>query len=128
MFTLSNDPNASKADQYATLVEQARALVESERDLTDALRLEPGEGESRALTLLRLAALAKNRGDVAELDRLIDRAEAAAKVGIPLDPAYSGRQGRTSGDFVGVALTYAGVAANPLTHRIRTERFNTTSP
>ena len=52
-------------------------------------------------------------------------AEAAAKVGIPLDPEYSGRKGRTSGDFVGVALTYAGVAANPLAHRIRTERFNT---
>ena len=52
-------------------------------------------------------------------------AEAAAKVGIPLDPAYSGRKGRTSSDFVGVALTYAGVAANPLAHRIRTERFNT---
>jgi GAF domain-containing protein len=34
MFTLSNDPTASKADQYATLVEQARSLVESERDLT----------------------------------------------------------------------------------------------
>ncbi|MEO5651269.1 MAG: DEAD/DEAH box helicase [Marmoricola sp.] len=52
-------------------------------------------------------------------------ADAAAKVGIPLDPEYSGRKGRTSGDFVGVALTYAGVAANPLAHRIRTERFNT---
>ena len=52
-------------------------------------------------------------------------AEAAAKVGIPLDPAYSGRKGRTSSDFVGIALTYAGVAANPLAHRIRTERFNT---
>ena len=52
-------------------------------------------------------------------------AEAAAKVGIPIDPAYSGRKGRTSSDFVGVALTYAGVAANPLAHRIRTERFNT---
>ena len=52
-------------------------------------------------------------------------AQAAAKAGIPLDPAYSGRQGRTSSDFVGVALTYAGVAANPLAHRIRTERFNT---
>jgi len=52
-------------------------------------------------------------------------AEAAAKVGIPLDPAYSGRKGRASSDFVGVALTYAGVAANPLAHRIRTERFNT---
>jgi superfamily II DNA or RNA helicase len=52
-------------------------------------------------------------------------AEAAAKVGIPLDPAYSGRKGRTSSDFVGIAVTYAGVAANPLAHRIRTERFNT---
>ncbi len=52
-------------------------------------------------------------------------AEAAAKVGIPLDPAYSGRTGRSSSDFVGIALTYAGVAANPLAHRIRTERFNT---
>ncbi|MEO7943527.1 MAG: DEAD/DEAH box helicase [Marmoricola sp.] len=52
-------------------------------------------------------------------------AQAAAKVGIPLDPAYSGRKGRTSSDFVGIALTYAGVAANPLAHRIRTERFNT---
>ncbi len=52
-------------------------------------------------------------------------AEAAAKVGIPLDPNYSGRKGRTSSDFVGIAMTYAGVAANPLAHRIRTERFNT---
>jgi superfamily II DNA or RNA helicase len=51
-------------------------------------------------------------------------AEAAAKVGIPLDPNYSAK-GRSSSDFVGVAMTYAGVAANPLSHRIRTERFNT---
>jgi superfamily II DNA or RNA helicase len=51
-------------------------------------------------------------------------AEAAAKVGIPLDPNYSAK-GRSSKDFVGVAMTYAGVAANPLAHRIRTERSNT---
>ncbi len=51
-------------------------------------------------------------------------AEAAAKVGIPLDPSYSAK-GRSSSEFVGVAMTYAGVAANPLAHRIRTERFNT---
>ncbi|GAB3658511.1 DEAD/DEAH box helicase [Nocardioides korecus] len=51
-------------------------------------------------------------------------AEAAARVGIPLDPNYSAK-GRSSGDFVGVAMTYAGVAANPLAHRIRTERSNT---
>ena len=52
-------------------------------------------------------------------------AEAAAKVGIALDPSYSGHKGRTSSDYVGIALTYAGVAANPLQHRIRTERFRT---
>ncbi len=52
-------------------------------------------------------------------------AEAAARAGIPIDPAYSGRKGKTSQDFVGVAVTYAGVAVNPLAHRIRTERFKT---
>ena len=35
------------------------------------------------------------------------------------------RQGKTSRTFVGVALTYAGVAANPLALRIRTEAFKT---
>ena len=52
-------------------------------------------------------------------------AQAAARAGIPIDPTYSGGKGRTSKDFLGVALTYAGVASNPLAHRIRTERFKT---
>ncbi len=52
-------------------------------------------------------------------------AEAAARVGIPIDPSYSGKKGPTSKDFVGVAVTYAGVASNPLAHRIRVERFKT---
>ena len=52
-------------------------------------------------------------------------AEAAARAGIPIDPTYSGKKGKTSQDFVGVAVTYAGVAVNPLAHRIRTERFKT---
>ena len=53
-------------------------------------------------------------------------AEAAARVGIPIDPAYAARQGQdVSSDYVGIAVTYAGVAANPLAHRIRTERFKT---
>jgi superfamily II DNA or RNA helicase len=52
-------------------------------------------------------------------------ADAAARVGIPIDPAYSGGKGRTSKDFVGIAVTYAGVAANPLAHRVRTERLKT---
>ncbi len=52
-------------------------------------------------------------------------AEAAARAGIPIDPAYAAGKGRTSKDYVGVAVTYAGVAVNPLAMRIRTERFRT---
>jgi len=52
-------------------------------------------------------------------------AEAAARAGIPIDPTYSAGKGKTSADFVGVAVTYAGVAINPLAMRIRAERFKT---
>ncbi len=52
-------------------------------------------------------------------------AEAAARAGIPIDPTFAAGKGKTSGDFVGVAVTYAGVAVNPLAMRIRTERFKT---
>ena len=52
-------------------------------------------------------------------------ADAAARAGIPIDPTYSAGSGRTSADYVGVAVTYAGVAVNPLAMRIRTERFKT---
>jgi len=52
-------------------------------------------------------------------------AEAAARAGIPIDPNYSAGQGRTSQDFLGIAVTYAGVGVNPLAQRIRTERFKT---
>src|SRR6185503_10247507 len=52
-------------------------------------------------------------------------AEAAARAGIPIDPTYSAGKGRTSDDYVAIAVTYAGVAVNPLAMRIRTERFKT---
>ena len=52
-------------------------------------------------------------------------AEAAGRAGIPIDPAYSAGKGKTSQDYLGIAVTYAGVAANPLALRIRTERFKT---
>jgi len=52
-------------------------------------------------------------------------AEAAARAGIPIDPTYAAGKGRTSQDYVGIAVTYAGVAVNPLAMRIRTERFKT---
>lgn len=52
-------------------------------------------------------------------------AEAAARAGIPIDPTYSAGSGKISSDYVGVAVTYAGVGVNPLAMRIRTERFRT---
>ncbi len=90
----------------------------------------PGAGKTTFALTVAAELLARRVVDritvVAPTEHLKTQwAQAAAKVGIPLDPAYSGRKGRTSSDFVGIALTYAGVAANPLAHRIRTERFNT---
>lgn len=52
-------------------------------------------------------------------------AAAADRVGIAVDPAFSGRTGRTSRDYTGVAVTYAGVAAHPMLHRARCENRRT---
>ena len=52
-------------------------------------------------------------------------AEAAARAGLPIDPTYSAGKGKIASDYVGVAVTYAGVGVNPLALRIRTERFRT---
>jgi superfamily II DNA or RNA helicase len=44
---------------------------------------------------------------------------------VPIDPTYSAGKGKISSDYLGVAVTYAGVAVNPLAMRVRTERFKT---
>ncbi|GAA5164235.1 MULTISPECIES: DEAD/DEAH box helicase [Amycolatopsis] len=49
----------------------------------------------------------------------------AAAAGIAIDSNYRNGQGATSGDFQGVALTYAQVAAHPTLHRVRTENYKT---
>ena len=43
------------------------------------------------------------------------------RVGIKIDPEFKNAHGRTAKDFVGVAVTYAQVAAHPALHRGRTE-------
>lgn len=48
-------------------------------------------------------------------------ADAAARVGIQLDPKFSHAHGRTSTDYDGIAVTYAGVASRPALHRARVE-------
>nr|WP_199538986.1 DEAD/DEAH box helicase [Desertihabitans brevis] len=52
-------------------------------------------------------------------------AEAAARIGLAIDPAFGTRQGGTSSEYQGFALTYAGVAVNPNALRIRVERTKT---
>lgn len=50
-------------------------------------------------------------------------AEAAARIGIRLDPEYSA--GPLSKDYHGVAVTYAGVGVRPMLHRNRCEQRKT---
>jgi superfamily II DNA or RNA helicase len=52
-------------------------------------------------------------------------ADAAARVGIRIDPRFTNAQGRHSREYDGVAVTYAGVASKPLLHRRRTEAART---
>jgi superfamily II DNA or RNA helicase len=52
-------------------------------------------------------------------------AEAAARVGIKIDPEFTNAMGKTAKDFHGVAVTYATVAARPALHRNRTEARKT---
>ncbi|NHA68811.1 DEAD/DEAH box helicase [Phycicoccus flavus] len=52
-------------------------------------------------------------------------ADAAGRVGIQLNPSFSNSVGVQSGEYDGVALTYAQVGANPGLHRRRTETVPT---
>ncbi|GAA4385696.1 DEAD/DEAH box helicase [Tsukamurella soli] len=52
-------------------------------------------------------------------------AEAAARVGINLDPNFTNSSGATSSDFHGVVVTYAQVAMHPYKHYSRTAAYKT---
>ncbi|MGQ4597705.1 DEAD/DEAH box helicase family protein [Nocardia sp. R6R-6] len=52
-------------------------------------------------------------------------AQSAARTGIALDSRFSNAAGATSGDYHGVVVTYAQVAAHPFRHRVRTENRRT---
>lgn len=51
-------------------------------------------------------------------------AHAAAHMGMAIDPAMAGR-GMLAADFQGFAVTYSGLAANPIAFRVRIERLRT---
>lgn len=86
----------------------------------------PGAGKTTFA--LRLAAELKRTGAidritvVAPTEHLKRQwADAAARIGIRLDPAFRNASRSTGRHFHGVAVTYAQVAARPLLHRLMTE-------
>ena len=97
------------------------------RDPRDFLTVAtPGAGKTTYALLLAARLLERRVVErvivVAPTEHLKTQwAQAAAKVGIPLDPGFSGAAGVTSSDYVGIAVTYAGVAANTLLYRRRVE-------
>ncbi len=90
----------------------------------------PGAGKTSFALTLAQNLLARRQVDriiiVAPTEHLkVQWAEAAQRINLAIDPGFGVKQGRTSRDYVGIALTYAGVAVNPLALRIRTEGFKT---
>ena len=55
----------------------------------------------------------------------IQWAEAAARMGLALDPKFSNSNSQTSAEYHGVVVTYAQVASHPTRHRVRTENRKT---
>ena len=52
-------------------------------------------------------------------------ANAAARMGIAIDPRFSNSDSQTSSDYHGIVVTYAQVASHPTKHRVRTENHKT---
>ncbi|QQS00168.1 MAG: DEAD/DEAH box helicase [Austwickia sp.] len=90
----------------------------------------PGAGKTtfalRIATELLEAGIVQKITVVAPTEHLKTQwADAAARVGIHIDPNFTNAAGGTSADYDGIALTYAGVATRPRLHRSRTERWRT---
>ncbi|MGN8245869.1 DEAD/DEAH box helicase [Cellulomonas soli] len=86
----------------------------------------PGAGKTtfalRIATELLEARVVRRVTVVAPTEHLKRQwADAAARVGITLDPNFSNAQGRHGHGFDGVAVTYAQVASKPALHAARTE-------
>lgn len=90
----------------------------------------PGAGKTTFA--LRVAAMLVEAGTinritvVAPTEHLKSQwADAAARIGLALDPNFKNADGRHGADFIGVAVTYAQVASKPLLHRAKTEAART---
>jgi superfamily II DNA or RNA helicase len=111
---------------------QRRALV---RYLTAAPRdflavATPGAGKTTFA--LRIAGELLTQGVVERITVVVPTehlkvqwAQAAAAVGMSLDPKFSNSSAQNSDEYHGVVVTYAQVASHPGRHRVRTENRKT---
>jgi superfamily II DNA or RNA helicase len=90
----------------------------------------PGAGKTTFA--LRIATELVERGTVnrivvvAPTDHLKRQwADAAARVGLAIDPNFRNADGQHGRGFIGVAVTYAQVASKPMLHRAKTEAART---
>ncbi|GER24165.1 hypothetical protein NCCP1664_26600 [Zafaria cholistanensis] len=90
----------------------------------------PGAGKTTFA--LRVAKMLVDSGTVnritvvAPTDHLKRQwADAAARIGLSIDPNFKNSDGRHGAGFIGVAVTYAQVASKPLLHRAKTEAART---
>ena len=103
--------------------QQAALTTYLERSPRDFLAVAtPGAGKTtfalRVASELLSAKVVQRVTVVAPTEHLKTQwADAAARVGISLDPKFSNSIGRHSEDYHGVAVTYAQVAARPSLHR-----------
>ncbi|WP_409483506.1 DEAD/DEAH box helicase [Arsenicicoccus dermatophilus] len=101
-----------------------RYLTERPRDFLAVAT--PGAGKTtyalRVATELLRRGVVRRVTVVAPTEHLkVQWAEAAARVGIQLDPTFTNAAGTHNKAFDGVALTYAQVATKPQLHKARTE-------
>jgi len=90
----------------------------------------PGAGKTtfalRVATELVERGLINRITVVAPTDHLKRQwADAAARVGLAIDPNFKNSDGSHGRDFIGVAVTYAQVAMKPMLHRAKTEAAKT---
>jgi superfamily II DNA or RNA helicase len=86
----------------------------------------PGAGKTTFALEIAVALLAARQVRaitvVAPTEHLKQQwADAAARLGVQLDPRFTNAQGATGEGFDGVVVTYAQVAAHPMLHRARTQ-------
>lgn len=111
---------------------QAAALEKYLREMPEDFLAVATPGAGKTTFALRIATELLSAGDVHKVTVVCPTehlkyqwAEAAARVGIHIDPSYTNTQGALGDRFDGVAVTYAQVASNAALHRSRTDRIRT---